>query len=105
MSVPYGFSANLRAKPGRGDDLLAALLANLAPGKPATGPDCYAFLVSRSASDPERFQVSECWVSQQVHDDMAATEEARETASVLEALLEGDPEFAEFVPVGGRVNL
>jgi quinol monooxygenase YgiN len=105
VSVPYGFSATLRARPGLGDELLAALLANLATGKPATRPDCHAFLVSRSASDPELFTVSERWVSQRAHDDMASTEESRETASALEALIVAAPEFADFVPVGGRVSL
>jgi hypothetical protein len=53
MSVTYGFTATLTAKPGMGDRLVDLLLSGMAEGNPAASEHCIVYLVSRSASDPD----------------------------------------------------
>ncbi|MFI7108053.1 putative quinol monooxygenase [Nonomuraea sp. NPDC050227] len=101
MTIGHGFHAAMTAQPGRGDDLVAALLD--APSLP--NDDCRVFLVGRSAGDPDTVYVTEGWVSQEAHARFFATEQAQTFAAALQPLLAGQPRYADEIPVGGKAAL
>ncbi|MBE1585166.1 putative quinol monooxygenase [Nonomuraea angiospora] len=101
MTISHGFRAAMTAQPGRGDDLVAALLD--APSLP--NEDCVVFLVGRSAGDPDTVYVTEGWVSQEAHAGFFATEPAQAFVAVLQPLLAGEAQYVDEVPVGGKAAL
>jgi quinol monooxygenase YgiN len=98
VSVDHGFHATLTARPGKGDELVALLLG--APSLP--NPDCVAFLVCRSASDPDTVFVTEGWTSREAHGEFFATGPAKDLVERLRPLLARDSEYVDAVPVGGK---
>ncbi|WP_431915204.1 putative quinol monooxygenase [Nonomuraea jabiensis] len=101
MTISHGFRAAMTAQPGRGDDLVAALLD--APSLP--NEDCVVFLVGRSAGDPDTVYVTEGWVSQEAHAGFFATEQAQAFVAALQPLLAGEARYIDEVPVGGKAAL
>lgn len=100
MTANHGFHATMTALPGKGDELVAVLLA--APS--LTHPDCMVFLVGRSASDPDVVHVTEGWTSEEAHRRFFATEEARAVVAATQALVRGEARYGDEVPVGGRAD-
>ena len=98
MSVKHGFHATMTAKPGKGDELVALLLA--APSLPHA--DCVVFLVTRSAADPDVVAVTEGWTTPEAHAAFFATEEAQALVAALAPLLAGESVYTDQVPVGGK---
>jgi quinol monooxygenase YgiN len=94
----HGFHATMTARPGRGDQLVAMLLA--APSLPH--PDCVVFLVGRSAGNPDVVHVTEGWTSLQAHAAFFATGPAQELVARLQPLLTGESQYSDEVPVGGK---
>ncbi|GGS90133.1 putative quinol monooxygenase [Nonomuraea spiralis] len=101
MIISHGFHATMTAPPGRGDDLVAALLD--APSLP--DDDCVVFLVGRSAGDPDTVHVTEGWVSEEAHARFFASERAQAFTAALRPLLAGPPRYTDEVPVGGKAAL
>ncbi|MEU1393096.1 MULTISPECIES: antibiotic biosynthesis monooxygenase [unclassified Nonomuraea] len=101
MTISHGFHAAMTAQPGRGDDLVAALLA--APSLP--DEDCVVFLVGRSAGDPDTVFVTEGWVSREAHARFFATERAQAFAAALQPLLAREAQYVDEIPVGGKATL
>ena len=101
MSVHHGFHATMTARPGKGDDLVAALLT--APS--LSTEDCVVFLVGRSAADPDVVHVTEGWTTEETHHRFFATDEAQDLVARLAPLIAGEPEYVDEVPVGGKAAI
>ncbi|MEV4511168.1 antibiotic biosynthesis monooxygenase [Dactylosporangium sp. NPDC049525] len=98
MSITHGFHATMTARPGKGDALVALLLA--APSLPHE--DCVVFLVSRSAADPDVVSVAEGWTSREAHAQFFASETAQAFVAEVQALVAGESQYTDAVPVGGK---
>lgn len=98
MTVKHGFHARMTALPGKGDEVIALLLA--APS--LSNDDCVVFLVGRSASDPDVVYVTEGWTSQEAHSAFFATEPAQALVAKLQPLMAGESEYTDELPVGGK---
>jgi quinol monooxygenase YgiN len=94
----HGFHATMTARPGRGDEVVALLLA--APSLPH--PDCAVFLVGRSAADPDVVHVTEGWISREAHAAFFATGPAQALVAALQPLLSGESGYSDEIPVGGK---
>lgn len=101
-TIGYGFSSTMRAKPGRGDDVVALLLTGLNPGNPASSEHCLVYLVSRSAADADVVNVVEGWNSEEDHHRVFAGEAAQAIVAQFGELLAGDAEYTDLTPVGGK---
>ncbi|WP_329107666.1 antibiotic biosynthesis monooxygenase [Micromonospora sp. NBC_01699] len=98
MSVNHGFHATMTARPGKGDELVELLLD--APSLP--NENCVVFLVSRSAGNRDVVHVIEGWTSPEAHAAFFATEPAQALVARLQPLLDGESQYADAVPVGGK---
>ncbi|MFJ4672348.1 putative quinol monooxygenase [Kitasatospora purpeofusca] len=103
MAVSYGFHATMTARPGLGERLAELLLTGLDQGNPGADEHCLVYLVSRSAADPDRVHVVEGWTSEVDHHRVFAGGPARDLLARVGELLSGEAEFADLLPVGGRV--
>jgi quinol monooxygenase YgiN len=89
--------AYLRAKPGKSEDLGAALKSLVQPSR--EDPTCFVYDLHRSADDPDLWFVYEIWEST---DALTAHFEApfmKDFIAKLQNLLEGDIELRAFTPV------
>ncbi|MCX4238580.1 putative quinol monooxygenase [Streptomyces sp. NPDC020707] len=102
MIATYGFNAVLTAKPGMGDRLVDLLLTGLDEGSPGASEHCVAYLVSRSASDPDVVQVTEGWSSEEDHHRIFAGEAAQAIVAAIDGLLAGESAYTDYVPVRGK---
>lgn len=105
MTDTYGFHATMTARPGMGDQLVELLLSGLDDGNPAASEHCLVYLVSRSASDPDRVHLVEGWTSQDDHHRLFAGAAAQAMVARFADVLAGDAPYADFVPVGGKADL
>ncbi|MFD7898513.1 putative quinol monooxygenase [Streptomyces sp. NPDC059568] len=104
MSVNYGFSATLTAKPGLGDELVGLLLTGLDEGSPGASEYCVVYLVSRSASDSDVVHVIEGWTSEEDHHRVFAGEAAQAIVARIDPLLAKESEYTDHVPVRGKAT-
>ena len=58
----YGLIGNFKAKPGKRDALVAAMLDDDTPI-----PGCISFVVAHDASDPDSVWITEVWDSEASH--------------------------------------
>jgi quinol monooxygenase YgiN len=100
MKINYGFHATMTALPGKADEVIETLLD--APSLP--NDDCFVFLVSRSASDPDVVHVTEGWVSEEAHGRFFASDEAQAFTAKVQALVTADSQYADELPVGGKAS-
>ena len=98
MTVSHGFHATMTARPGQADEVIKLLLD--APS--LSHEDCVVFLVGRSAGNPDVVHVTEGWTSEAAHGRFFATDAARALVAKLQPLLDGDSQYADEVPVGGK---
>ncbi|MEU4237274.1 antibiotic biosynthesis monooxygenase [Actinoplanes sp. NPDC026619] len=98
MRISQGFHATMTARPGLGDRVVALLLD--APS--LSHPDCAVFLVGRSAADPDVVHVTEGWTTPEAHSAFFATAPAQALVAALQPLLDGESQYTDEVPVGGR---
>lgn len=101
MTMTHGFHAAIPAKPGQGDALVALLLS--APSFETE--DCVVFLVGRSASNLDLVFVTEGWVSQEAHARFFNSDVAKTFTARVQALVGGESQYADEVPVGGKAKL
>lgn len=92
----------MTARPGRGDELARLVLSGLEEGNPAASEWCLVYLVSRSASNPDVVHLIEGWTSEEDHHRLFASEAAQALVARFGALLEGDSEYGDLVPLGGK---
>ncbi|MDX6284087.1 MAG: hypothetical protein QOH03_5158 [Kribbellaceae bacterium] len=98
MKITDGFHATMTALPGKADELIKLLLD--APSLP--NDDCAVFLVGRSASNPDIVHVTEGWVSKEAHTRFFDSEEAQAFTAKIQALVTGDSQYTDELPVGGK---
>ncbi|MFG2715132.1 putative quinol monooxygenase [Streptomyces goshikiensis] len=104
MTVGYGFNATLTARPGLGDQLVDLLLTGLDEGSPGASEQCAVYLVARSAAHPEVVHVTEGWSSEEDHHRIFAGEAAQAMVARIGGLLAEEPEYTDYVPVGGKAG-
>ncbi|GLY64941.1 putative quinol monooxygenase [Amycolatopsis taiwanensis] len=93
----------MNARPGRGDDLAAALVA-VANGL-RDFPGCEAYVISQDRANPDTVYVVEMWADEAAADaalDAArtATGDGVSISDVL-AMLAGQPHRVDLIPLGG----
>jgi len=103
MEATYGFRATLTAHPGKGDELVRVLLTATKGAGPATGENCVAFIVARSATRKDLVYVTEGWTTKENHAEMFATENARSLTAKIAPLV-SDAQYQDEVPVGGLLR-
>ena len=92
----YGLIGKFRAKPGRRDSLVAAMLDDDTPI-----PGCISFVVATDPKDADVVWITEVWDSQASH------KASLELPSVKDSIARGMPLIAAFeqhvetIPVGG----
>ncbi|HMJ02022.1 MAG TPA: putative quinol monooxygenase [Conexibacter sp.] len=96
--MPYGFLATMRTTPGRRDDVVSILLADVG-GLRAAG--CEAYIVSVSDTDPDMIHVMEVWQSKEHHDASLELPETRAAISQAMPMLTGEFTSQELTVVGG----
>ena len=101
MTITHGFHATMTAQPGKGDALVALLLA--APS--LTNDDCLVFLVARSASNSDLVTVTEGWSSPEAHGRFFASDIAQAYVARFAPLVAGESRYVDEVPVGGKAIL
>lgn len=104
MKARHGFRATMKAAPGKGDVLVQTLLAAVAPGGPASNPECVFFVVTRSLTNRDEVHVTEGWTSKEAHAENFAREASRTFTASLSGLVT-DAQYADDVPVGGKFEL
>jgi quinol monooxygenase YgiN len=104
MKATYGFRATMRARPGKGDELVALLLTAATDAGPATNENCLLYLVGRSASDPDVVHVTEGWTTKEAHTANFAGEATEALVAKLAPLVTEQGAYQDEVPVGGKFN-
>ncbi|GAA0420981.1 hypothetical protein Acor_79230 [Acrocarpospora corrugata] len=101
MDINHGFHATMTAQPGKGDALVELLL-----NAPAlSNSDCVVFLVGRSAANSDVVFVTEGWTSQEAHGRFFASEAAKAYIAQFGPLVDGDAQYVDEVPVGGKAAI
>jgi quinol monooxygenase YgiN len=104
MKATYGFRATMKARPGKGDELIDLLLTATTGAGPATNENCVIYLVGRSASDPDLVHVTEGWTTKEAHTANFASEAAKAFVAKLAPLVTEHAAYQDEVPVGGKFN-
>jgi quinol monooxygenase YgiN len=104
MKATYGFHATMMARPGKGDELIDLLLSATTHGSGASD-NCVVYLAGRSAGNSDVVHVAEGWTTRQAHAENFASEPARAFVARIAPLLDGDPQYQDEVPVGGRFRV
>lgn len=94
----HSFHAIIRARPRMGD----ALVALLREAPAFACADCHVFLIGRSRADSDRIHLTEGWTSEAAHRRFAESADAKAYAARVAALVEGEPDYLDEVPVGGK---
>jgi quinol monooxygenase YgiN len=95
----HGIYVRFHARPGRGDELVTALLDGIHSF--GDTPACELCLVNRSAEDPDTVYVTEVWSSRAEHEAFAARADVQAFIDDVHALAAVPPEVTYVVPVGG----
>ncbi len=98
-SRPFTLVADLTARPGRGDEMAAAVLASGAVGLTRAEAGCVAYDVCRDADAPDRFVAYECWRDLAALDRHLAAPHFAAVGAALEGLLAGAPVVRVLTPV------
>jgi quinol monooxygenase YgiN len=101
MKIGYGFHATMVAQPGKGD-ALEQLLRDTAADGPASHPDCLAFLIARSPSNPDVVFLTEGWTSKEIHDEVFSGEVAVTLPAAFAALLAHEATQSDEMIVAGK---
>ena len=103
-SRPFTIVADLAARPGRGDDVAAAILASGAVGLTRADAGCVAYDVCRDADAPDRFVAYECWRDLPALERHLATPHFAAVGAALEGLLAGAPTVRVLTPVAAAAD-
>lgn len=96
----YGYSGQLRAKPGKTDELIEILLSTTGQSPAMAG--CQLYAVGKDANDEHIIHITEIWDSKEAHDNSLKDEAIRASISRAMPLLDGMPEKGmETIIVGG----
>lgn len=96
----YGLTGKLTAVPGKGDELVAAMLK--AADLVADAPGCEMYLVSTSPDHADTVWITELWRSEGDHDASLHIDGVGELIAQVRPILAGPPEGTRLHPVGGK---
>lgn len=103
-SRPFTLVADLAARPGRGDEVAASILASGAVDLTRSEPGCVAYDVCRDADSPDRFVAYECWRDLAALEQHVATRHFAAVGAALEGLLAGAPEVRVLTPISAAAD-
>ena len=92
----YGLIGKFRAKPGKRDALVSAMLDDDTPV-----PGCISFVVAHDPSDPDAVWITEVWDSKASHSASLQLPAVKEAIAKGRPLIAGFSDMVETVPVGG----
>lgn len=96
--MAYGFSAEIKTKPGKRDEVVALLLRDV-EGLASHG--CRAYIVSRSEHDADVIHVMEVWESKAAHDASLQLPETRAAIAEAMPLMTGEFTGVQLAVAGG----
>lgn len=100
----HGFHATLKARPGKGDELVALMLDAANEKSPVNSNDCVFFLVARSASDKDVVSVTEGWTSKEAHDKHFIREQSQAFVARIGMLLSDEvPHYTDDIVIGAKL--
>ena len=99
MTPRHGIHVRFRALPGRGEELVARLLAGIDELGPLDA--CELCLVDRAIHDPDAVYVTEVWTSRAEHEAFAARDDAKAFIREVHALVAEPPRITYVMPAGG----
>ena len=92
----YGLIGKMLAAPGRREDLLAILQANIGPM-----PGCLSYIIARDPAGPDGIWVTEVWDTRESHAASLQLEQVQATIAQARPLMAGFGERFETEPLGG----
>ena len=92
----YGLIGNFKAKPGKRDALVAAMLDDDMPI-----PGCISFVVAHDASDPDSVWITEVWDSEASHKASLQLPSVKASIERAMPLIAKFDKQVETAPVGG----
>ena len=96
----YGYEGTIRAKPGRGTELLKALLRAAELARLAPGNELY--VVGTASDGPDVIRVFEVWKTKEAHDQSLTEPAVRALIGEVVPLLLGQPTGTAWLPKGGN---
>jgi quinol monooxygenase YgiN len=94
----------MTAKQGMGDKLIDLLLSALEEGNPGSTEFCLAYLVCRSASNPDVAHVTEGWTTEEDHHRIFDGPAAQAIVAQFADLLAEEPTYTDYTPVNGKAT-
>jgi quinol monooxygenase YgiN len=86
----YGLFGQLKAKPGKGDELMAILMESTTAD---TGmPGCLQYLIGKDPDNEDLILISEVWETKEDHANSLKLESVRAAIAKAMPLLDGMPE-------------
>jgi quinol monooxygenase YgiN len=96
----YGYFGQLKAKPGKADELIQILLT--AAKDPQSMKGCHHYIVGKDVADENTIWISELWESKEAHGESLKHEETRALIAKAMPLIDGMPQKGiEMNVVGG----
>lgn len=96
--MPYGYIGSMKTQPGRRDDVMSILLADV-DGLRAAG--CGYYVVSEADADEDTIVVMEVWETKQHHEASLELPETRAAIARAMPMLTGEFTGQELKVVGG----
>jgi quinol monooxygenase YgiN len=85
--MSYGYLGTMRAKPGKGGEVVDLLLAGI---ETEPMPGCELYVVGTDRDDPDLLRISEVWTTKEAHDESLTLPAVRATIAVVMPLLTGE---------------
>jgi quinol monooxygenase YgiN len=92
----YGLIGELRAQPGKRDELIAVLLAGV-----GAMPGCLSYVVAKDAKEADAIWITEVWESAQAHAASLQLPAVAATIAKGRPLIAGFGQRFETIPVAG----
>ncbi|WP_339810767.1 putative quinol monooxygenase [uncultured Imperialibacter sp.] len=102
-NTKYGLFGKLKAKPGKGDELIAILMENAQTDSPM--PGCLQYLIGKDPDNEELILISEVWETKEDHANSLKLESVRAAIARAMPLLDGMPEKGIVWEVVGGLGL
>ena len=100
MNNYFGYFGKLKAKAGKGDELVAILMENAGPETQM--PGCLQYLIGKDPENEDIIHVSEVWETKEDHANSLKLESVKAAIAKAMPLLDGMPEKGvEWTVIGG----
>jgi quinol monooxygenase YgiN len=103
MTTKYGLFGKLKAKPGKGDELMAILLENALTD--TRMPGCLQYLIGKDPDNEDIILISEVWETKEDHANSLKLESVKSAIARAMPLLDGMPEKGIVWKVAGGLGL